>query len=849
MNLLFRHLLVGASLGLAVSQGPCLGQTRVTLDALVEQLRAYHFGQDRAPLERLEQLVAVVRDRPLQAQPVAHALAQVLTTDASYDAKQFVCRQLASLATEREVPLLARVLTDEAGPLAEMALYALEPIPGAEVNAVLRRALDRTTGLTQIGVINTLGMRRDVLAVPPLAALLKGPSTTAEAAAAALGKIGVPSVVEPLATALARATGPTQAAVADALLVAADRLAATGATPLAASVYARFYDDAQSPWSRAAGLRGLAKLKGAAALPLVLESLRDDGAPRQGMAVRLVEELPGASVTRQCAAVLPELSANGQRLLLGALARRGDPAAAKAVERLCASSEPTVRTAALEALGRVGGGSAVVLLAKAAAGGTGAQSAAARASLVALRGREVDGALVRALESPEAAIRVELVQALGQRDATETVPALVANLNDADPGVREASWRVLGALGRPADLPVLVAGLLKAAPRQREEGETTVAEVARRGKEENQRTAVLLEALNGASTAEDRCTVLRVLGQVGGARALAALRQAASADQPEVRLTVTRALAAWSTDDPLPDLLATVRRPQSAQQRAIALRGLIRLIGVNEGRSGDEALRLYQEAMGLAADPAEKRLVLAGLASLRSLPALEAAAAELTDAGVHAEAAAAVLQLARTVAGASPDQTRKVLAQLVQPSQDEAVRQQARQTLAWMDGFGDYITAWEVSPVYTQADVPTQGLFNTTFAPELPAAAAAVDWRLMPVGLDPTKPWVMDLLAVHGGQDCVAYLRTKIWSDQAQALVLELGSDDGVKVWLNANVVHAHNVLRGLTPDEDKVPVHLAAGWNSLLLKITQNVRGWAACARFRNPDGGPATGLRYALP
>jgi hypothetical protein len=41
---------------------------------------------------------------------------------------------------------------------------------------------------------------------------------------------------------------------------------------------------------------------------------------------------------------------------------------------------------------------------------------------------------------------------------------------------------------------------------------------------------------------------------------------------------------------------------------------------------------------------------------------------------------------------------------------------------------------------------------------------------------------------------------------------LELGSDDGVKVWLNQKLVHAKNVARALRPGSDKVNVALNAG-------------------------------------
>jgi len=101
------------------------------------------------------------------------------------------------------------------------------------------------------------------------------------------------------------------------------------------------------------------------------------------------------------------------------------------------------------------------------------------------------------------------------------------------------------------------------------------------------------------------------------------------------------------------------------------------------------------------------------------------------------------------------------------------------------------------------------------------------------------------LLKALGGEQCVAYARTSICSEQEQPAVLELGTDDGVKVWLNGKLVHANNVARPLAVGSDKAPVSLKAGWNTLLLKITQNNLGWEYCARLVRPDGSRLEGLR----
>jgi len=99
---------------------------------------------------------------------------------------------------------------------------------------------------------------------------------------------------------------------------------------------------------------------------------------------------------------------------------------------------------------------------------------------------------------------------------------------------------------------------------------------------------------------------------------------------------------------------------------------------------------------------------------------------------------------------------------------------------------------------------------------------------------------LVDLAHEIGGDHAAAYLKTRLWSMIDQPAVLEIGSDDGVKVWLNGQVVHANNAARGVTPGQDKVPVQFRTGWNDLLLKVTNGAGGWGACVRVADAQGRP---------
>ena len=100
---------------------------------------------------------------------------------------------------------------------------------------------------------------------------------------------------------------------------------------------------------------------------------------------------------------------------------------------------------------------------------------------------------------------------------------------------------------------------------------------------------------------------------------------------------------------------------------------------------------------------------------------------------------------------------------------------------------------------------------------------------------------------MFGGSNVVVYVRCNIWSPETQDARLEIGSDDGVKVWLNGALVHTLDAIRGLSPGGDRVPVSLEQGWNMLTMKINQTGGAWGACARVRARDGSHLDGIRVS--
>jgi poly(3-hydroxybutyrate) depolymerase len=94
----------------------------------------------------------------------------------------------------------------------------------------------------------------------------------------------------------------------------------------------------------------------------------------------------------------------------------------------------------------------------------------------------------------------------------------------------------------------------------------------------------------------------------------------------------------------------------------------------------------------------------------------------------------------------------------------------------------------------------------------------------------------------------VAYAFREIASASDRRAALKLGSDDGVKVWVNGELVLAHHILRACVPDDDAVVVSLKRGRNSFLVKVSQAEGDWVFTMRLVPLEEDSKAGSRAEL-
>jgi len=798
----------------------------MTVDEALGRLKIYKFGQEDEAINTIRDVATGSFNDPASRQKLATGLAAVLESEATNDARHFACRQLALIGTEQQVPALAKLLTDQE--LSPMARYALARIPGEAVDRALLDGLNKTDGANKLGIINTLGNRRSNMAVEALTKLLSAEqAAVASEAARALGRIGTPAAAQALEGALKGGNS----GIVDAYLDCADVLRAAGNRELASSMYGQVLDSDLPGHIRAAALQGLSLTAPAgAAVTCVVAALKSGDKQLQVVAAEVARGIPGPQAGLLLATALPDLPSGSQVLLIHAMADRGDGAARDAVMKACGSDDARVRAAALEALGTLGDATSIPVLIKATAG-AGAEQAAARTSLVRLRGEGVDEALISRVNGAAVREQVEIITALTSRGATEAVPVVLKAAGSDRREVRVAAVAGLRELADAQHVPALVDLLANANAGDRDEVRKMLVAVARRTKTEKQASQGLVAKLDGGKGS--RSSLLSALGELGDDSGLPALRKSLSDNDQDVRRAAIVALGDWPNAQPLPDLLQVARSRENATHQVLALRGYVDLVGRAGSMGPDEKVRCYETALGLASNVAEKRRVFSALPQVKTLDALKLAGGHVQDKEVGQEAALAAVTIANGIYAADAGPVKEVLQRVVAADVSKEIKDQGNKIIGEIDMRKSYLVDWEVAGPYMEKDKNYSQLFDTPFGPEVQGAEVA--WRKMPISTEGQHPAYLDLLKeLNSGEQRVAYLRTQIESPDSKAVTLEIFSDDGVKAWLNGKVVHSNNVARPISPEPDRVNVTLAKGTNTLMLKVTQNNLPWGAVVRVR---------------
>ncbi len=808
------------------------------LAELLEKTKTYEYGKSLEPLATISEFRRYASESPAVSAKIEQQMISFLKSDVTLAGKQFVCEELSVIGTKTSVAILSEMLISPT--TSNMARYALERIPDKAAGKALRKALSKTNGDEKIGVINSLGQRGDASSVKPISKLIydKTNKGLAAAAVAALGKIGTEKAAKALKKARNKTWAEFRFAISDAYLNCANKLAGNGNLKKAREIYNELFGIGEPQNIRYAALRGLVKTSSGNSARILVDVLNSGDPLMQSAALGLVGEIPANQNIEPILQILPTLPEAGQVQLLYAIANRPESdestsniASRKAAVTSINNDSQEIRIAALKAFASLGDATSVLLLAQTAAKTKSSERNAARNSLYRLKGDDIDKTILQNIPHNSVKVTTELIHSVVERQTQNATSTLLKTAQNENSDIRLASIKALKTVGDPESLPAMITLLLSAQSNaENREWEKTLTSIANQLPEPRGRGEAVLAALPLVEDVEKKSTLLHVLGKTGDPAGLPLLQSALNDVDKEIQTAAIRALSEWPDDTPKNDLLKIAQSPANDKQQVLALRGFVKLIGLQSEREDAETSKLYQTAFGLAKNDTEKKKILSALADVKTIIALDLAGQHLQDSTLQQEAQAAIIKIAEVTRDSDPGKTKSYLQQILSNNPNEALHEQAKSHIAYIERFEDYIYDWQVSGPYSQLNV---NLVDHKFPPENPRDQSS-EWQPMPV-TDPQNPWRVGLDQHFGGDNRVAYLKTRVWVDQQQLARAEIGSDDSIKMWLNGKLVHTNEVGRGVTPGDDIVEVTLTKGWNDVLLKIINGVGGWGACLRFRS--------------
>ena len=574
------------------------------------------------------------------------ALIAVLKSDAGQKEKADACRELAVYGSKAAVPTLAALLTDEK--LSHMARYALEPINDPSVDDALRDALGKVKGRLLVGVIGSIGVRRDAKAVDALTGFLNDQDPdVAQAAARALGSIGNVQCVKALRNALEKAPAANILSICEGLFRCAESLTASGQTKEAMSVYDYLRNYKQAPHQVKTGsIRGAILTRDEKdGLALLRECLNSADYLTFSAAVRTALEMKGDAVGKVLASEVKNLKPDNQIVVINAIAHRVDKSAVDAVIDLTKSENKPVKIAALKALGSLGDERGLPVLTGLVDFQDEEIARVVRDVLAGFAGKSADAAVLKLLSDEKPARKLIGIDLVARRKIQGAATELIKLASDPDQQVRQQALRRVGELGEVSD----IASLLEIAKKSQNQQELnaiaqSLSVICSRASDQNAAISGVIKFM-ATATPVQKSAMMQVFSAVGNQTALNAVLEAAKDTNRQVRESAIRALGDWKSPEPASALINLAKSTNDKQERSLCLRSFFNLARQTE-IPAEQRLDLCKQASTMLETAEEKKLLLSAVSAINSDQVFDLVVPMLSDASVSEEAGATIVNVA-----------------------------------------------------------------------------------------------------------------------------------------------------------------------------------------------------------
>ncbi len=581
----------------------------------------------------------------------------VLKSESTPADKAIACKRLAIYGTAEAAPELAKLLSNEQ--LAAWARIALEAIPGQKVDETLRKATESLNGRLLVGVINSIGVRRDAGAIDSITPKLKDKDVeVASAVAVALGRIGNAAATQTLRQAMVTSPESVRSAVAEGCVLCAEKAMKDGNATLAASIY----DDirkADVPKQRLVeATRGAILARKKDGLPLLLENLRSSDKVLFQVALKTAREMTGREIDSALATELATVKPDRAVLVIQTMADRKDTVSLPAIVKAAGAGPKEVRMSAIDAIGRVGDTTCVSSLLTIAGESDAELTEAALTALSELPDQNIAKDILARLPKAEGSMLTALITVVGKR-RIEATQELVKSLKNTDKSVRAAAFKSLGTTVPPQSLDVLISQVVAPSNADDMDVAKQALKTAAVRMPDRELCVAQLAKTMGTSELPTKVVLLDIIGAVGGTKALEAIYAAAKGDTPELRDVSSRVLGEWLTFDAAPVLLDLVKTGPSDKFQGRLFKGYLRMAG-QFARNQPERVAMCNEAFAAARQVGEQKSVLELIKKFPDVETLKMAIKATEIAELKADAIQTALVIAEKTKG-NAEEVQKLL--------------------------------------------------------------------------------------------------------------------------------------------------------------------------------------------
>ncbi len=593
--------------------------------------------------------------------------------------KNLACKRLAVYGTDAAIPALIPLLAHDV--LNVYARYALEAMPGENVNVALRRAAVELKGKQAAGVIDTLGVRRDAGSIAMVKELLakKPDPFVKKAIYVFLGNIANDETTDIL---LAELKGPKDenftvwTGLADALLDCAEEYEMAGNNAKAASICDAIVNPSFPVFAqKAASYHALLLRKGDSA-PVLLEKLQSPKTCCFTGGLKTIREYSkddSEKIVKAVVNIFPKIAADRQARVLRALGDRTDEDSKRILlpllQDLAAKDNISndVQVALLAALCHFDTdaysetGNVIVKIMETALKNKNTDMFAAFQKYgVQLKGNHVNETLVQYLDKVLAENMYKsddekviqgvncLLKVIELRRIDIAIPLLtkIAKAEGVKPEVRDAAIAALSEIVS-LDKVGLMFDVLKTEADQKKIDWVLNATCTRLPREDCAGEVVKL--FKAAST-EDKLNLIPLLKQIGGKTALACIEEACwNADTVD---KATEILGAWNTPDDIQQVAAvSLKLAKEATNNKYRIRGIRSYIRIPRQFNipTEEKLAMCKQAFTIAFRPEDRTLIFDVFARIIDISAIEAALSYSTDSAYKDRACTAAVMVGEKI--------------------------------------------------------------------------------------------------------------------------------------------------------------------------------------------------------